>query len=281
MHTPASVAGYSSLITGVPWSASAHAKDIWTSDPHDLAQKLDAAQWTVTCTQGGAEYLRSLAKNPDRVHLSYHGLDLARFPPSNAHRSVLDGSADEVTVLSVGRAVPKKGLDILLRALAALERPLAWRFVHIGSGGEQQSLMALADQFGIATQCTWKGSMTQTAVLHASRPADVLALACRLTDDGDRDGLPNVLVEAASQGLAVVSTTVSAIPELFTDAQTALLVPPEDVSALAGALDRAIRDPALRFQLGQAAEARVRADFDFRSSVSFLAAQFRSGRCAE
>jgi glycosyltransferase involved in cell wall biosynthesis len=173
--------------------------------------------------------------------------------------------------------VPKKGLDILLRALAALPSDLAWRFVHIGAGGEQDALSTLAAQLGIERRCTWKGSMDQQGVLEEYRMADLFALACRVTDDGDRDGLPNVLVEAASQQLAVVSTTISAIPELFVDGVSGLLVPPEDVPALAEALARAIRDPQLRQRLGRAAEARVRADFDYTSSIRQLTALFGGG----
>lgn len=280
LHTPASVASYASLLTGIPWSVSAHAKDIWTSDPRELSQKLGAARWAVTCTKTGADYLRGLSPVPGKVHLSYHGLNLARFPTPVDVRPPLDGSGEPVTILCVGRAVPKKGLDTLLRALAILPPTLAWRFVHIGAGGEQEALRTLAGELGIGSRCTFKGSMDQKGVLEEYRAADLFALACRITDDGDRDGLPNVLVEAASQRLAVVSTTISAIPELFADGKTGLLVPPDDVPALADALARAIRDPVLRQRLGQAAEARVRADFDYHSSITQLTALFEDGWAA-
>lgn len=281
LHTPASVADYASLITTVPWSASAHAKDIWTTVPRELTHKLGAARWTVTCTRGGADYLRSLAPDPGTVYLSYHGLDLTRFPSPEAGGTAPRAADAPVTVLSVGRAVPKKGFDVLLKALAALPPALDWRFVHVGSGGEQKSLRRLADRLGIASRCVWKGSLSQTEVLAEYRAADIFALASRVTDDGDRDGLPNVLVEAASQRLAVVSTKVSAIPELFTDGETALLVPPDDPQALADALERAIADPALRSRLGRAAEERVRVGFDHRSSVRFLATLFRGGHAIQ
>ncbi len=277
LHTPASVAGYAARMTGVPWSGSAHAKDIWTTDRRELTQKLGDARWTVTCTAGGADYLRSLASDPARVHLSYHGLNLDRFPAFTAQRPPRDGQGTPVTVLSVGRAVPKKGYDILLAALAALPVDLSWRFVHIGAGGEQTALKALAAKLGITARCDWRGAMDQPEVLNAYRAADLFALACRITDDGDRDGLPNVLVEAASQRLAVVSTAISAIPELFTDGVSGLLVPPEDVAALSVALERAIRDPGLRDRLAGVAEARVRAEFDYHRSIGQLKALFHAG----
>ncbi len=277
LHTPASVAGYASLMTGIPWSVSAHAKDIWTSRPAEIARKLDAARWAVTCTQTGADHLRLLAPDATRVHLSYHGLNLDRFPASETALSMRDGSAEPVVILSVGRAVPKKGYDLLLRALAEVPPDLAWRFVHIGAGGETSSMQQLATKLGIAVHCEWRGAMDQRDVLGAYRAADIFALASRITPDGDRDGLPNVLVEAASQRLAIVATAISAIPEVFVDGTTSLLVPPEDVAALAESLTRAIRDPALRARLGALAEAEVRANFDYHSSIRQLSALFAQG----
>lgn len=277
LHTPASVAGYASLLTGTPWSVSAHAKDIWTSAPLDLTQKLGAARWAVTCTQGGAEYLRSLAPDPATVHLSYHGLNLDRFPAMHEERPARDGSTEAVQVLSVGRAVPKKGYDVLLRALAGLPANLHWRFVHIGAGGEQKALMALAEKLEIKDRCEWRGAMDQKDVLSEYRRSDLFALACRITDDGDRDGLPNVVVEAASQRLAMVITAISAIPELLSDGESGLLVPPGDVAAFSAALEIAIRNPALRDRLGRAAEARVRADFDYHNSIRQLQGLFAAG----
>lgn len=266
IHTPASVADYAARLMDVPLTISAHAKDIWTSPAWDLASKLTRARWTVTCTATGADHLRSLAPDPARVHLSYHGLNLDRFPHFN--RVVRPGP---VTFLSVGRVVEKKGYDTLLKALARV--PGDWRFVHIG-GGERGPLQALADGLGIADRCDWRGAQDQASVLAALRAADVFALACRVASDGDRDGLPNVLVEAASQGMALVTTTVSAIPEVFTDGETALLVTPDDVPALAGALARAAADHDLRARLGAAAEAVVRSRLDYRGSVAQLVSLF-------
>lgn len=278
LHTPASVAAYASQITGIPWTVSAHAKDIWTTSPAELAGKLAAVDWAVTCTRTGFDYLQGLSPDPAKVHLSYHGLDLTRFGPFGGPRPPRDGRdpADPVRLISVGRAVPKKGYDVLLRALAALPDDLHWRFAHIGGGTELAPLRALAEDLGIAGRIDWLGARDQKDVLAAYRDSDLFALACRITDDGDRDGLPNVLVEAASQGLACVSTTVSGIPELFSDDETGLLVPPDDVPALGAALERAMRDPALRARLGAAVETKVRRDFSFSNSIRDLDRLFRA-----
>ncbi len=271
-HTPASVTRYASLLRGLPWTCSAHAKDIWTSPNWDLADKLSSARWTVTCTRTGFDHLKSLANGNGSLHLSYHGLDLTRFGRFENLRPLRDGAfgSDPVLILSVGRAVEKKGYDVLLKALAILPDNLQWRFEHIGGGDQLDPLTALADKLGISDRISWKGALAQEDVLEHYRGADIFALACRIAADGDRDGLPNVLVEAASQKLACVSTNVSGVPELLTHEENGLVVPPEDPSALAAALARAIREPALRRRLGEAAEARVRSHFDHMSSIGQL-----------
>lgn len=272
IHTPASVARYASMITGIGWTCSAHAKDIWTSPEWDLAGKLDSTRWTVTCTQTGFEHLRHLAGGKPHVHLSYHGLDLSRFGPFDGTRPAYDGSdpAHPVTIVSVGRAVEKKGFDILLRALSLLPANLHWRFVHIGGGDLLKKLQALAAELGIAQKVVWNGSLSQTEVLQQYRDADIFALACRITADGDRDGLPNVIVEASSQALVCISTDISGIPELLVDGENGFVGPPEDPQALAAALEKAIRDPALRRHLGEAAERKVRGHFDHQTSIRQL-----------
>jgi glycosyltransferase involved in cell wall biosynthesis len=278
IHTPASVASYASQLSGMPWTVSAHAKDIWTSKDWDLADKLARADWAVTCTAVGYEKLNSLSGGRGNVNLSYHGLDLERFPHFDGQRSVRDGGdpTDPVRILSVGRAVKKKGYDTILKALARLPAGLQWRFTHIGGGDELPRLKALAAELGIADKIVWTGSMDQRDVLTHYREADLFTLACRITADGDRDGLPNVLVEAASQRLMAVSTTVSGISELFRNEENALLVEPDDVEALSGALSRAVTTPHLRHSLGEAAETRVRRDFDYHDSIRDLDRLFRS-----
>jgi glycosyltransferase involved in cell wall biosynthesis len=185
-----------------------------------------------------------------------------------------DGSdaSHPAVLLSVGRAVDKKGFDILLKALAMLPADLHWRLEHIGGGEELPKLKALAEQLGITGRIRWNGALAQQEVLRHYREADLFALACRVSDNGDRDGLPNVLVEAASQSLACVSTAISGIPEMFTDGQNGYIVEPEDPLALASILEAAIRNPARRQEIGAAAEAKVRAEFDHRHSIRQLAA---------
>lgn len=283
IHTPASVARYASMISGIPWTVSAHAKDIWTSNAWELEEKLQHAEWAVTCTGVGFAQLKMLSRGRDNVHLSYHGLDLDRFPHFDGPRSERDGSAasDPVQLLSVGRAVKKKGYDTLLRALAKLPADLHWHFTHIGGGDELARLKALAADLRLNERIEWKGALDQRDVLEHYRQSDIFALACRVTADGDRDGLPNVMVEAASQGLPVVSTNVSGIVELFENGTNALLVEPNEPDQLAAALETMIRQPQLRSQLAREAETKVRRDFDYHNSIRDLDRLFSASRGAK
>jgi glycosyltransferase involved in cell wall biosynthesis len=268
LHTPASVARYAALLLDLPWSVSAHAKDIWTTPEWEKREKLADCRWVVTCTAANAAHLAALAP-PDRVELLYHGLDLGRFPP--VERAPMH---NPTTILTVGRAVPKKGLDDLLQALALLPRDLAWRFVHVGGGTLRNKLKRLAAKLGIADRVTWAGAQPQQAVLARYREADLFVMASRIAGDGDRDGLPNVLMEAQSQALPCVATAISAIPELIEHDVTGLLVPPGDPPALAAAIAGLIREPERARVLAAAGEQRVRQRFGHALNLDRLAQRF-------
>lgn len=276
LHTPASVARYAAIMRGLPWSCSAHAKDIWTSPDWEIAEKLADAEWTVTCTRAGFDRLAGLARDPAKVALVYHGLDLERFPQRDAARPARDGSdaTDPAIILSVGRAVEKKGYDDLLAALGMLPEDLHWRFRHVGGGGNIGGLKAKAARRGFAERIDWLGAQPQERVLDELRCADLFVLPSKVGKDGDRDGLPNVLMEAASQALPLLATRVSGIPELVEDGQTGLLVEPGDHGALAKAMERLIESPDLRQALGAAAMSRIRNDFTLEGNIAGIASRF-------
>jgi glycosyltransferase involved in cell wall biosynthesis len=286
LHTPASVARYAALMLGLPWTVSAHAKDVWTIPEWEKREKLACCRWLATCSQVNARHLAALAPDPGRVRLAYHGLDLSRFPPPPSLRVARDGSdqTDPVTIVTVGRAVEKKGHDVLIEALGRLPADLHWRWVHVGDGALLPALKRQAEAAGLAVRVAWLGARPHTDVLAALRRADLFVLACRIGADGDRDGLPNVLLEAQSQALACLATSVSAIPELIEDGRTGVLVPPDDVGGLAIAMARLICEPALRQRLGRAGLHRVHAAFAMEPGIARLAAWFglqqQPARCA-
>ena len=276
LHTPASVARYAALIRDLEWSVSAHAKDVWTTPSWEISEKLVACAWLVTCSQAAGRHLRALAPRPARVQVVYHGLDAERFPPPVRAGQWRDGTdpAAPVQLLAVATPVEKKGLDVLLAALATIPRDVGWRLTHIGAGAGRDALVALAARLGIDGRIAWRGAATQDAVLAAYRAADLFVLPLRVARSGDRDGLPNVLLEAQSQALACLATDVAAVPELIQDGRTGILVPSDDVAALARALRALIGDPERREVLARAGAERVREKFGFAVGIDKIAARF-------
>lgn len=268
LHTPASVARYAAIIRGIPWAVSAHAKDIWTSPEWELREKLHAdhegAAFLATCTGVGAAHLRGLADREDRVQLIYHGLDMSRFPKPPER----EATGGPVRILSVGRLVEKKGFDALIAALALLDG-VDWEWHHIGGGTLAKALADQAEALGIAERITWHGAQDQPFVIEAMRQADIFALPSRIAADGDRDGLPNVLMEAASQKLAILSTPVSAIPE-FIESGTHGILSDDAPEALAEALAWLAEDADLRQALADAAYVRLVEEFRMQPGIAQL-----------
>lgn len=271
LHTPSSVARYAAILRGLPWSFSAHAKDIWTSPEWELREKLSAAHhgaaFGATCTGFGARHLQGLADDPTRVDLVYHGLDLSRFPapPERPKRQ-----ADAVfQMMSVGRLVEKKGFDNLIDALALLPADLDWHWTHIGGGTLDADMRQRAADRGVAARITWRGACDQPEVIAAMRAADLFVLPSRVAADGDRDGLPNVLMEAASQRLPILSTPVSAIPEFIDDGVHGLLSD-DAPQALATAMQRVAGDGALGPQLADNAYQRLTSAFLMHPGIAHL-----------
>ena len=276
LHTPASVARYAAMMLGLGWTVSAHAKDIWTLPVWEKRKKLAEASWVVTCTEAGRSHLADLASRPDEVALCYHGIDLARFPSPPIRSDNADGSDPKhpVIIFSVGRLVAKKGYDDLLEALALLPSRVAWRFVHVGGGALSTALADRARRLGLSHRIEWRGAQAYAQVLAGYREADLFVLASKVASDGDRDGLPNVLMEAQSQRLACIATDVSGIPELIEHRVTGMLVPPDNPPALSSVLEGLITDPARRSALGIAGELCLRRSFAAGSAIDALAQRF-------
>ncbi|MEO0380459.1 MAG: glycosyltransferase family 4 protein [Pseudomonadota bacterium] len=276
LHTPASVARYTAGLRGIAWSFSAHAKDIWTSPDWELREKLSedtkGAAFGATCTAFGAEHLNALSTDTP-VDLVYHGLDLSRFPdpPTRTPRAPTAPFA----MLSVGRLVEKKGFDRLIDGLALLPESIDWHWTHIGGGALNDQMRARAEAHGISARITWRGACDQPEVIAAMRAADLFVLPSRVAQDGDRDGLPNVLMEAASQCLPILSTPVSAIPE-FIDTGVHGILCADDPTTLANEMTRLAETPDLGPKLATAAHARLHSEFTMQPGIDHLATRLRA-----
>ena len=258
LHTPASVARYTSMLLNIPWSCSAHAIDVWTTPEWEIRDKVEHCKWIITCTKTNQKYLNKFTDDPEKIKMAYHGIDLKRFP---ANKKNYFKSNIVTRLLSVGRVVEKKGFEDLLLALSRLPKNLNWKFEHIGGGKDLNRLKKLAVSYHISEKIIWRGTCSQNEVLSSYTDADIFILASKIARNGDRDGLPNVLIEAQSQGIPCISSRVSAIPELIQDGNNGLLVEPGDVDGLCTNLGRLIESQSERKRIGISGQELVFQEF--------------------
>jgi glycosyltransferase involved in cell wall biosynthesis len=266
---PASVAELAHRLTGITFSISAHAKDIYLSSAAALRRKLHAAAFTVTCTEYNRRHLSMVAGAGARVLRMYHGIDTAHFhTPSKA----LDSPRVEPPlILSVGRLREKKGFPTLLAACQQLAASgVRFQCQIVGYGPDAAALQSRIESLGLRDFVKLAGKLTHDQLIERYRAATLFVLPCQIAADGDRDGIPNVLLEAMSMQLPVVSTDVSGIPEVVHHEHNGLLIAPEDPAALAAAINRLLADAKLRAQLGATARQTVRAQFANGANLKLL-----------
>lgn len=261
-----SVALHLHRLAGISYSFTAHAKDIYSDNvsTEGLARKLRSARFVVTVSDYNREYLARLngADGPVRI---YNGLDLQQFSPNG---SVPD---DPPLVLGVGRLVEKKGFADLIRACAVLRRDGCYFQCRIvGKGRLEGELQTLIRELGLVDQVELAGPMPREALLDLYPRASVFVAPCVVGSDGNRDGLPTVLIEAMALSVPVVSTPVTGIPELVKDGRTGLIVPEHDPEALAGAIRRILENRAEALALARAGRELVERQFDLRNNVAQL-----------
>jgi glycosyltransferase involved in cell wall biosynthesis len=257
ISAPADLASCVSSLGGLPFSISAHAKDIYLSGEADLRRKLEAARFTVTCTDFNCRTLRGIAPQAS-VHRMYHGIDATTFHPARRLAPSL-----VPLILSVGRLRAKKGLDTLIDACAKLrDSGHPFRCEIVGYGEEHDRLAAQIASLDLADQVHLAGRLTREQVIERYARAAVYVQPSRVTADGDRDGIPNVLLEAMAMGLPVVASNVSGIPELVQHGVNGLLTPPDAAEAIADAVASLLNDPGHARELGSAARQTVTQHFD-------------------
>ncbi len=262
------VATYVHRLTGLPYSFTAHAKDIFHDEvkPESLRAKMRDARFVVTVSDFNRSYLQGVLDGaPGDVRRLYNGIDLHAFRPAP------DAARDPRLILGVGRLVEKKGFEDLIQACALLRQAGVDATCEIiGAGERREALQALIDALDLGQRVRLVGPKSQDEVMAAYRRAAVFALPCIVAQDGNRDGLPTVLLEAMACGLPVVSTNLVGVPEIVDHGVNGLLVEPGDAAALAAHLARLLGDAELRRTLGETGRRKVVACFDVRQNVAQL-----------
>jgi glycosyltransferase involved in cell wall biosynthesis len=269
-HKPATIARFAALLAGVPYALSAHAKDIWTTPEDELRQKVRSARVVLTCTEEGRAYLDRLAGGCTTVTLIHHGVDTEA-------TAVPAGSSDVPVIFAAGRLVAKKGFGTILRAAALLHRRgCAFRLRIAGEGPEWSALQRLVHELDIDEQVSFLGPLTDSEVRDEYVRADLFALGCEVLANGDRDGIPNVIVEAMAHGLPVVSTRRGGVAEVVVDGWSGLLSEQRDPTGFADRLERLLRDTELRRRLGMNARESVVEKFDRARNLPAVVETLRS-----
>jgi glycosyltransferase involved in cell wall biosynthesis len=247
LHSPAAIAFIARKMSGQRYSLTGHAKDIYTTLPENVQMRCREAEFVTTCTEANRRHLvEELGLRASQVRLCRHGVDLDRF--SAERRDPQLGR-----ILSIGRLVEKKGFDVLVRGCGELRRRgIDFELRIVGTGPLRDALLALAKEEGIAERVQLPGSMSQAEVAAELAAAEVFALTPMVMPDGDRDGIPNVVLEAMAAGVPVVASAVSGIPEVIEDGVTGRLVAPRRPSLLADALTEVLADAPLRARLAEA-----------------------------
>ena len=277
-HGATTVTWFASIMTKLPFSFTAHAKDIYLPSLNPaglLRRKMDAARFVITCTDANRDYLENLgSKTP--VYCIYHGLN-AEFCNIMKDQPAVRATNGHFRVLGVGRLIPKKGFDILVLACGILHKKhVPFEAIIVAEGGEhEEEIRRLIAANGLESSVLLPGPMSQSQLFEEYRKASAFCLPCRVLENGDRDGIPNVLMEAMAVGVPVVSTPISGIPELIHDGVNGLLVPSEDPGALAEAFLRLTRDKHLAADLSRNAQETIESRFNGDKFAARMASLFR------
>jgi glycosyltransferase involved in cell wall biosynthesis len=271
-HGPAAAAFVAHQVSGLPYSFTAHAKDLYTTRPAVVAERAAAATFVATCTNANRVYLEAEVGVPHgRVRVCRHGVDIDRF--AGLERRPVPGR-----ILSVGRLVPKKGYTTLLLALSELaERGIDFDCRIIGSGPMRDQLETAIVTLGLIDRVRIEPGRPQVALLDDFSAASIFALTPAVQPNGDRDGIPNVIQEALAAGIPVVSTAISGIPEVVHHGVNGFLVPPDNPRFLADALAHLLGAADVRARMGDAGRGLAARHGDLYTCVAPLAGAFRAG----
>ena len=268
------VARLASLLASVPYSFTAHAKDIFheSVEDADLGRKLRDAAAVVTVSDFNLAYLRDrFGEDADSVQRIYNGLDLDQFsysPPRG--RSPL--------IIAVGRLVEKKGFADLIQACAILkDRGREFECEIIGGGVLREDLDTQVAALGVGDRVHMLGPISRDEVSRRVRRAALMAVPCVVSSNGNRDGLPTVLLETMALGTPCIATAVTGIPEIVHDDRTGLITPQHDPASLADTIERLLDDEPLGERLATNARRLVEQEFDIHRNTVTMRELFRTG----
>lgn len=255
------VARLAAKLAGITYSFTAHAKDIYFDYPEDsaISLKLRDASRVITVSDYNCAWLqKKYGGNLASLERLYNGIDLQQY----LCRDNLIGP-ENTEILAVGRLVVKKGFSTLIEALRLLYcRGMNFHCTLVGDGPLKETLRRQVEESGLSSVITLTGAQPQGYVKMVMHRATMLVAPCIISSDGDRDGLPTVLLEAMAQGLPVISTRVAGIPELVTDGHTGFCIDPEKPGVMADAIERMAGDAVLRKYLALNARKRIEDAFD-------------------
>lgn len=261
-HIPAEVASHAAARLGCRWGFSTHARDARKVAPDALEGRARLASCIVACNHDVASEFAQLGAN---VSLIPHGVDIGRFQPADP--PVATGT---LAVLAVGRLVEKKGFSVLIEGVALTRTRVSLRIV--GDGPLRDVLAAQVAEAGLDDRVTFAGPMSHAELPRAYADAQVVVVPSVVDAAGDRDGLPNVVLEAMAMERPVIASDVGAVATAVENDITGILVPPGDPVAVAVALDRLAADAGLRHQLGVTGRRRVERDFELGACTTRLIA---------
>ena len=271
-----SVAYYLHQLVGMQYSFTAHAKDIFinTVAPEVLLRKMRDARFVVTISDYNENFLSAIS--PDtKLHRIYNGLDINQFTPNGTQPN------EKPLVLAVGRLVEKKGFDDLIRAAAILkEQGVEFECRIIGTGEQEKKLRNLIHELGVNDVVSMPGPMPREELIDLYPTASVFAAPCVIGDDGNRDGLPTVIIEAMALGVPVVSTPVTGIPEIVRHEETGYIVPESSPEALAESIKQLINDRDSAQKMATAGRELIESQFNLHTNVRELRELFREASVA-
>jgi glycosyltransferase involved in cell wall biosynthesis len=263
-NVPTATAEIAQQFTGLSYSIFAHAKDIYLTKPEILDRRITSAEFILTCTHFNHQYLKLISTSDTPIYLSYHGINFDRFYPST-----VKPKTDPPLILSVGRLCEKKGFRYLIMACHQLKaQGYSFRCEIVGYGEQHTELTELIQRLDLTDRVFLVGKKDQDELVRCYQQASLFVLPCQVLENGDRDGIPNVLLEAMAMELPVISTDISGISEVIENEVNGLLVEEKDTHALAAAIKTLLAQSQLRQQYGTAGRQKVVQQFSLDRNIA-------------